>query len=397
VEKLVPENSKKDEIKHLAEKYQKHGRLFLLATIFCALITLFSFLTFYILSDPLFLLTAPLSLIVLLILPLLAVGYYAQADYYKSLIDGKDREKKWKHLAIVGIGASLIFILLAIAFPSLGNLAFIFFIAAIIGMLFIAIGQSVYMSEKREYEFKNELYYKNKIKNISELDKVSNLLAAEAFTVIISIMLFFGLSSYNFLAGLAIIPIALLASFHMIRTYTKYSPMFREIRRIQKEKIVKSYIKDMKKESPRMKGIKRKINAISIAINYLLWTSLLYEIKAQPLPVNCCNAIPTDAWLFFLVFFFNTLVIGATNRRPNLPASIGVVILVTYTAIFFEFSSALLVGCMCYCYDPTVITNTYLQVSVMFIMDTAVKSPIATGLIDERMKKIAKKIGIEDF
>ena len=397
MEKTETKKNKKYEISQLTEKYSRRGRYFLLATIFCIGIDVFLFFVFSILSEMLLLLLIMLCLLALFILPLLAVAYYAQADYYLSLLDGKSREKKWKLLSIAGISASLLFIFLAIAFPSLGNLALIFFIAAIVGVLFIATGHSVYMSEKQRYEFKDEMHSKYKIKNISELDKVSNLLAADVFTVIISIILFFGLSSYNFFAGFAFIPFALLASFHIIWTYEKYHPMFREIRRIQKEKIIKSYIEDMKKESPRTKGIKRKINTVTIGINYLLWTSLLYEIKAQPLPVNCCNAMPADTWLYFLVFFFTTMVIGATNRRANLPASIGVVMLVTYMLILFEFLSTLLVGCMCYCYDPTIITNTYLQVSVMFAMDTAVKGTMATGLIDERIKKTAKRMGMGDF
>ncbi len=396
VDEVRETEGNKDNPAYLAEKYSRLGRRFLLAVIACASVFVFLMLIMSFFpnehNDTLFLVittTATACTIFLMIIPLVAIGYYAQADFYRSLTDGRNRLVRWRNYSFLAFGFFLGFLLLGMFIHSLGTVFFVLPAASFLATIYIGAGYLTYSSEKGANERRVQLTLKLESQNLRNVEMVYAILASESVAVLFAIVLFAGITPQNFLVGIGCLAVALVLLYHMVWTYRRHAPELREVNRANREIMLRSYLEEQKEESPRIRRIKKGINAVVMALNYLLWLSLLYEIKIQSLPVNCDGAWPMDSIFYFLAFMLLIgIVLFTTAIRNNRGVSSLIMIYITLFLVFVLQN--MVIGCPCW--DSSIITKTYIQAAAVFIMDTAFKAAMVTGLLKDWARKYAEKM-----
>ncbi len=379
---------------YLAERYSRQARRSLLALILCAVASGFSLLTMSIfsLNGLLFNIVLLLTLmcgIALLFLPLLAVGYYAQADFYKSLLDGKSRLIRWRHYSFFAVALFVIFALFGMLIPSLETLFLILSFASFVGAIFMTAGYFTYSSEKEMNERRTLLSSRFGNQESKAIEMISARLVIESVVVFFAIVLFVGIVRQNFLVGVACLVGAIATLYHLVWTYRRHAPELRELSWVNREIMFRPYLEEQRNESPRIRRIKRGINAVVMALNYLLWLSLLYEIKIQSLPVGCSGAWPLNSPFYFIALILLTGIVFFTTagRKNRIVGSL----IMSYISFLLAFLLYNMVG-GCPCWNSAIITKTYLQATAIFILDTAAKAAMITGLLNQWARKQVEKM-----
>ncbi len=138
----------------------------------------------------------------------------------------------------------------------------------------------------------------------------------------------------------------------------------------------------------------RKINYALFSVNLLVWLVLLFKIKSTPLPVNCSGAWSSETGLYcgfiILLFFAITAIENKYFHMSPMHPVFGVLLMISITILMFCFLNSS-IQALCECYNPKIITNTYLQASFALIFDSLAKASIVSGLATEYSKKFREK------
>ncbi len=329
----------------------------------------------------------------LIISLLFTVGSYAQLHYYRDLLDGGGRGKRWLYCALFSFVAFLFFLALGSVLERLS----IFFLAVSIVFLVLTViisaGYLTYTNERDRHERTQFLKrYGLAEENVGKLERIFSIILVESIAAIFSLLLSIGLYKNNSVASAVGVFVAAVLVYLAFRTYRKNAQFFRKMRDMQRKEFSILYMKYLEEEkgSERIIKIKKVAGAFAMFFNYILWISLLYEIITQPLPVNCGNAMPEDMGFYILGWLIITAIIFWVRRMKFVDPVFGAFLFIYFVIfVWFVFSSS--VASLCICWDFRVIAWTYFRASFMFTMDTALKAVVVTGLEEEVLRKKVQK------
>ncbi len=138
----------------------------------------------------------------------------------------------------------------------------------------------------------------------------------------------------------------------------------------------------------------RKIGYGLFALNLLVWLLLLFDIRTTPLPVNCAGAWSSATGLYcgfiFLLYFAIVSVEKKYFHLSIVHPVFAIFIMISITILIFCFLNPVIMD-LCMCYNPEIITKTYLWASFAFIFDSIAKASIVSGLGTEYSRKFHEK------